>query len=133
MTTLSQDQAAVRSAARSRIRPAWLPQHWYAHIVLWIACIIVAFPLFYAMLAATQTNSELYRYQFTPGSAFWDNWNTVMNLAHLPTYMLNSALIAVTVTVGKVILSLLAGLAFVYFRFPGKWLVFGFVLVTLMM
>ncbi|MBZ0308447.1 MAG: carbohydrate ABC transporter permease, partial [Anaerolineae bacterium] len=37
------------------------------------------------------------------------------------------------ITVGKTILSLLSGLAFVYFRFPGKWLVFGFVLITLMM
>jgi sn-glycerol 3-phosphate transport system permease protein len=27
----------------------------------------------------------------------------------------------------------LAGIAFVYFRFPGKWVVFGFVLITLMM
>ncbi|MBC6937079.1 MAG: carbohydrate ABC transporter permease [Chloroflexi bacterium] len=36
-------------------------------------------------------------------------------------------------TVGKTILSLLAGLAFVYFRFPGKWLIFGLVLITLMM
>lgn len=133
MTTLSHDNPEVLASARVRTRPAWLPEHWYAHLILWIACIIIAFPLFYAMLAATQTNSELYRYQFTPGTAFWDNWNTVMNLAHLPTYLFNSTFIAVAVTFGKVVLSLLAGLAFVYFRFPGKWLVFGFVLITLMM
>src|SRR5690606_24303902 len=51
----------------------------------------------------------------------------------LGNYMLNSTIVAVAVTVGKTVLSLLAGLAFVYFRFPGKWLVFGFVLLTLMM
>ena len=52
---------------------------------------------------------------------------------HLDRFMLNSIVLAVVVTAGKTLLSLLAGLAFVYFRFPGKWLVFGFVLATLMM
>ena len=52
---------------------------------------------------------------------------------NLGQYMINSTIQAVIVTIGKTILSLLAGLAFVYFRFPGKWLVFGFVLLTLMM
>jgi len=52
---------------------------------------------------------------------------------NLGRFMLNSAVLAVVVTAGKTVLSLLAGLAFVYFRFPGKWLVFGFVLATLMM
>jgi sn-glycerol 3-phosphate transport system permease protein len=37
------------------------------------------------------------------------------------------------VTAGKTVLSLLAGLAFVYFKFRAKWIVFFFVLVTLMM
>ncbi len=111
----------------------WIPKRWYAHLILWIACIVIGFPLFYAVLVSTQTNAEVYRYQFTFGSAFETNWNIVMNIAKLPNYLLNTILVAVVVTVGKTILSLLSGLAFVYFRFPGKWLVFGFVLITLMM
>jgi sn-glycerol 3-phosphate transport system permease protein len=51
----------------------------------------------------------------------------------LMTYILNTIGMAVTITVAKTILSLLAGMAFVYFRFPGKWIVFAFVLATLMM
>jgi sn-glycerol 3-phosphate transport system permease protein len=51
----------------------------------------------------------------------------------LGRYMGNTVLLAVVVTVAKTVLSLLAGLAFVYFRFPGKWIVFAFVLATLMM
>ena len=132
MTSLSQERTAL-SAPRTRTRPAWLPERWYAHVILWVACIIIGFPLFYAIIVATQTNAEVFSYRFLPGSAFADNWNIVMNIARLPQYMLNSTLITFAVTTGKVILSLLAGLAFVYFRFPGKWLVFGFVLVTLMM
>ena len=45
--------------------------------------------------------------------------------------MLNSTIVAVCVTVGKTVLSLLAALAFVYFRFPLKSLFFALVLFAL--
>jgi sn-glycerol 3-phosphate transport system permease protein len=111
----------------------WLPQRWYAHVILWIACVLIGFPLFYAALVATQTNADVFAYRFLPGDSLADNWNIVVNIAQLPRYMANTVFVALAVTVGKTVLSLLAGLAFVYFRFPGKWLVFGFVLITLMM
>jgi sn-glycerol 3-phosphate transport system permease protein len=61
-----------------------------------------------------------------------DNFNLVLS-RDLFHFMLNSVWVALAVTIGKTILSLLSGLSFVYFKFPGKWLVFGFVLITLMM
>jgi sn-glycerol 3-phosphate transport system permease protein len=132
-TSIDLEQTRIVRHASTRALPAWVPQRWYAHLILIAACIIIGFPLFYAMLVATQTNAQVFAYRFTPGTALADNWNIVFNLAKLPNYIANTILVAVAVTVGKTLLSLLAGLAFVYFRFPGKWLVFGFVLVTLMM
>ena len=134
MTSISNEsvQPLADAQPRTGLR-RWLPKRWYAHVVLWIACIIIGFPLFYAMLAATQNNAQIYSYQFTPGTHIADNWAKVMVERNLGTYMLNSIMVAIIVTAGKTVLSLLAGLAFVYSRFPGKWLVFGFVLVTLMM
>ncbi|MBL8133454.1 MAG: carbohydrate ABC transporter permease [Anaerolineae bacterium] len=134
MTVRTQDNVTVAGdqgvlASLKRI----LPKRWYAHLVLWFACGLIGFPLFYAILVSTQNNSEVFAYQFTPGGNFYANWDVVFNISKLSGYMVNSMVIAVAVTTGKVILSLLAGLAFVYFRFPGKWLVFGFVLITLMM
>jgi sn-glycerol 3-phosphate transport system permease protein len=111
----------------------WLPRRWYIHLALWLVCLLIGFPLFYSIIVSTQTNSDVFAYRFTPGNSLASNWNIVMNIAGLGTYMLNSVIVSVAVTVGKVVLSLLAGLAFVYFHFPGKWLVFGFVLITLMM
>jgi sn-glycerol 3-phosphate transport system permease protein len=132
MTTVPQVQstAAAQESVQTR---SWLPERWYAHVILWVACLLIGFPLFYAMLTSTQNNSQVFAYQFTPGQYLADNWTKVMVDRNLGGYMLNSIFIAVVVTVGKTILSLFAGLAFVYFRFPGKWLVFGFVLLTLMM
>ncbi len=95
--------------------------------------VLILFPLVYAALIATQTNSEIYSFQLTPGSGFTDHLDKVWNERSLSRYMWNSAVQAVLITVAKTVLSLLAGLAFVYFNFRGKWLVFFFVLVTLMM
>ncbi|MDX2076031.1 MAG: carbohydrate ABC transporter permease, partial [bacterium] len=93
----------------------------------------IGFPLFYAMLVSTQNNAQVINFQILPGDSFENNWQSVMIDRNLGRYMVNSVILAVIVTTGKTILSLLAGLAFVYFRFPGKWIVFGFVLITVMM
>ncbi|VAW03792.1 Glycerol-3-phosphate ABC transporter, permease protein UgpE (TC 3.A.1.1.3) [hydrothermal vent metagenome] len=108
-------------------------RRWPYHIGLTITALIIAFPLLYAMLVATQTNAETYSFQFTPGSAFWSNLNAVWVKRDFAGAMMNSLQQALLVTTGKTILSLLAGLAFVYFKFRGKWIVFGLVLITLMM
>lgn len=133
ISTDTNDTTMVYARAARRKRPGWVPERWYIHIILWIACFFVGFPLFYAMLVSTQNNAQVINFQLLPGTSFADNWEAVMVDRFLGNYMVNSMVLAVIITVGKTILSLLAGLAFVYFRFPGKWLVFGFVLATLMM
>jgi sn-glycerol 3-phosphate transport system permease protein len=134
MTTLSQEKTASQSLTLEKpLHQRILPERWYAHLILSIAVIFMGLPLLYAIIVSTQGNAEVFSYQFTPGDRFWTNWQVVMEQRNLGRYMLNSIFISVTMTIGKVVFSLLAGLAFVYFRFPGKWLVFGFVLLTLMM
>lgn len=130
-TTL--DHTRVADKSETSLLARIIPKRWYVHLILIIACAIIGFPLFYAVLVGTQSNADVFAYRFLPGDSFAFNWDVVMNIAGLWRYMLNSIAIAIAVTVGKTLLSLLAGLAFVYFRFPGKWLVFGFVLITLMM
>ncbi|MCA9839234.1 MAG: carbohydrate ABC transporter permease [Trueperaceae bacterium] len=127
--------AAQPSELRSEtyVKPKSIfPRRWYAHLILLIAVVIIGFPLFYAILVATQTNMEVIRYQFFPGTGLRENWNFMINQLGLGRFMLNSLFISVTVAIGKVLFSLLAGLGLVYFRYPGKWLIFGFIILTLM-
>jgi sn-glycerol 3-phosphate transport system permease protein len=127
-------QATLREATLvepGRVR--WLPKRWYAHLILWFAILAIGFPLIYAMIVSTQGNAEVFAYQLTPGDDFQRNWQIVMERRQLGQYMLSTVFVSVTMTTAKVIFSLLAGLAFVFFRFPFKWLTFGFVLMTLMM
>jgi len=129
---------APGSGARpSRLRRLTTPRsrqdRWWTHLLLVLACLVVGFPLIYAMLVATQSNAQLFAYQLTPGGNTRQNFAVVWNQRSLGTYLWNSTIQAVIITVGKTVTSLLAGLAFVHLDFKGKWWVFWFVLVTLMM
>ena len=108
-------------------------RRWPYHLGLIVTTVVIAFPMLYAMLVATQTNPETYAIQLTPGSALRENFQTVWFDRDFAGAMMNSLQQAILVTVGKTVLSLLAGLAFVYFKFKFKWLVFFLVLITLMM
>lgn len=118
---------------RRRNQPSWLPARWHVHLILVLSCLLVGLPLLYAMLVSTQTNAEVANFSLVPGTSFSEHLNQVLVNRYLGEFMWNSVVLSVFITVGKTILSLLSGLAFVYFRFPGKWLVFAFVLATLMM
>lgn len=106
---------------------------WPIHVALTLCCIIIGFPLFYAMIVATQGNTEFFANQITPGSRLATNFDIVWNDRNLGGYLWNSTIQALIITVGKTITALLAGLAFVHLRFPFKWTIFWIVLVTLMM
>ncbi len=106
---------------------------WPRHAALLLAIALVVFPLAYAALIATQSNAQVFSFKLTPGGNLGKHFDQVWNDRSLGRFMWNSVVQAVLITVAKTILSLLAGLAFVYFKFRGKWLVFFFVLITLMM
>lgn len=103
------------------------------HLLLCIAVVLVGFPLIFALVKATQDSSQVISAQMHLGSALLENIQTAWNTARLGQYMLNSFVVTVAVTLGKTLLSLLAALAFVYFRFPLKNVVFALVLFTLML
>jgi sn-glycerol 3-phosphate transport system permease protein len=122
-----------RAARRSVIRIPFLPRRWGVHLALILCCFIFALPILYAMLVSTQTNEQLLTAKFSIGTGLMANISETFQKIDLPHYMLNSAFVALAVTFGKTILSLLAGLAFVYFRFRGKQVLFSLILVTIMM
>ncbi len=133
---LSKQSASVageRTAATPTLLKRLIPRRWSAHLFLIVTCFIVGFPLYYAMIVSTQSNAQVINFQLMPGERLEQHLKVVLIDRSLARYMQNTILLAVTITVAKTILSLLSGLAFVYFRFPGKWIVFAFVLITLMM
>jgi sn-glycerol 3-phosphate transport system permease protein len=101
--------------------------------MLVLVVLVMCGPVLYAVLVSTQSNADLLDFQLIPGDRLDENWRAVWDSRHLGDYLWHSLIVSTIIALAKIITSLLAGLAFVYFRFPGKWLVFGFVLVTLLM
>jgi sn-glycerol 3-phosphate transport system permease protein len=105
------------------------------HAVLIIVCFLVLSPVLFALAKSTQTRAQVFHYppKLGPGTAFLDNYRTAWYSFDLGLYMKNSLIIAAGVMISKTVLSMLAGLALVYFDFPIKNWIFYFILFSLMM
>ena len=123
---------ALRSGAL-RQRPRLSGRLVLTHAVLIVAVFLVSAPLLFALVKATQDSLSVQGPSVLPGGQFLPNLTRVWTQAHLGHYMLNSLIVTVAVMLGKTVLSVLAALAFVYFRFPLKGLAFALVLLSLML
>ena len=92
-------------------------------------CLIVGFPMMFSIIKSTQNLGQIMAYP--PNLQFGDqiiqNYTAAWTTSHLVQLMGNTILVAICVTLGKTITSLLAGTAFVYFRFPLRGFLFIFV------
>lgn len=115
----------------------------FSHFILILGVSLVAFPIYVAFVAATQTaeQSALAPMSLIPGDQLWINLQAVLgsgtsgNVASSPVgrMMWVSLVSALMIAVGKISISMLSAFALVYFRFPGRTLFFWMIFVTLML
>ncbi|NIF24260.1 MULTISPECIES: sn-glycerol-3-phosphate ABC transporter permease UgpE [Pantoea] len=113
----------------------------FSHTLLILALLAILFPLYVAFVAATLDNDAVYRVPMTliPGTHLWENisriWTQGVNGSGPPfsIMLLNSVLMALGITVGKITVSMLSAFALVWFRFPLRTLFFWLIFVTLML
>jgi sn-glycerol 3-phosphate transport system permease protein len=113
-----------------------------AHAVLVLGVAVVAFPIYLAFTASTQTLQEVMQapMPLLPGDRLADNYGRALSAGTrqisgtpVSTLLLNSLVMAVGVAVGKIAISILSAFAIVYFRFPGRMLAFWTIFLTLML
>ena len=71
-----------------------------------------------------------------PGDQFWENYSKALfSGVNVPvsTMLVNSFIMAISIAIGKIIISLLSAFAIVYFRFPGRIFFFWMIFLTLML
>lgn len=95
---------------------------------------VAALPFIWMIGTAFKTYPESISATFRLFPRDWQlrNLYDAMIAAPFPTYFYNSFLVAGLVTVGVVITALSMGYAFARLEFPGRGLIFGFVLATMM-
>ena len=106
-----------------------------AHAILIVAVAVLAFPLYYALVISTQTVAQTTTLPPTllPSTRALDNYMTAWRKAAMARLLLNSAVMALSVAIGKIVISMLSAFAIVYFNFRGKQLVFWMIFITLML
>lgn len=113
----------------------------FPHIVLWIAIIIIIFPLYFVFVASTRTSAEILAapMPLSPGTHFIENYRRALsegaqNLgASAMSMMKNSFIMAMGISIGKIVVSLLAAFAIVFFNFRGRKFCFWAIFITLML
>lgn len=126
-------QAPINATDKRYIRRRKLGR--FALIVLnVIAWLIIMFPLIYAFLMAIKPSGELYdpNSVLFPQNPTLTNFVDVFDIAPIGTYILNSLIVAVSITVLQIITSILAAFAFRFLNFKGKGMIYGLILSTMM-
>jgi sn-glycerol 3-phosphate transport system permease protein len=134
--TTQLERARVRARAAAAPRQTRIP--WGSlllHAVL-IACVaLVVFPLYFAFVVSTQDLQQVVQRppRLLPSTHLLENYAEAWRKANMGRMLFNSAVMAVTVAVGKITISMLSAFAIVYFSFRGRMLCFWMIFVTLML
>nr|WP_113865723.1 sn-glycerol-3-phosphate ABC transporter permease UgpE [Brenneria salicis]NMN93231.1 glycerol 3-phosphate ABC transporter membrane protein [Brenneria salicis ATCC 15712 = DSM 30166]RBP64092.1 glycerol 3-phosphate ABC transporter membrane protein [Brenneria salicis ATCC 15712 = DSM 30166]RLM31122.1 glycerol-3-phosphate transporter [Brenneria salicis ATCC 15712 = DSM 30166] len=113
----------------------------FSHLMLIVGIVAVLFPLYVGFVAATLNNQDVFQSPMSlmPGSFLWENLRDIWlhGAGNSPTpfgrMLLNSFVMALAITLGKITVSILSAYAIVYFRFPLRSLFFWMIFLTLML
>ncbi|MCR9940336.1 sn-glycerol-3-phosphate ABC transporter permease UgpE [Vibrio owensii] len=114
----------------------------FCHVILIFGIISIALPVWIAIVATTHENSA-----FATGTPLWfgDLGFSVFtdllsndaqynnNTLPIGSMLLNSFIMAMCITIGKLSISIMSAYAVVFFRFPGRMLAFWMIFFTLML
>ncbi len=115
----------------------------FAHLVLIVGVLIVAFPVYVTFVASTHTTERIVQtpMPLVAGAQLTENYAAALTgqrsgagtKAPVGRMMWVSLVCALTIAVGKIAISLLSAFAIVYFRFPFRQFFFWMIFVTLML
>ena len=119
--------------------------YWLSHLGLCLGVLFIFFPVWLAFVGSTVTQDDILQppYPVLPGPHFFENYSNALfhggpdgyDVAQISVLnmLVNSTIMALGITIGKIIISLLSAFAFVYFRFPGRKTFFWIIFLTLML
>jgi multiple sugar transport system permease protein len=122
--------ASVAPADRGPRRPV-------RRALLWVVLVAVAlaflYPFAWLLAASLKGRGQVFDNSLWPSPFHWSNYATVWHELPLVHWMVNSVSIALLAAFAVAISSSLVAFGFAYFRFPGRGLLFGLVLATMML
>lgn len=113
----------------------------FCHAMLLIGVALVIFPVYVAFCAATMNEHEVFSVPLSliPSTHLFENmanvWQHGTGSAASPfgIMLLNSLVMALVISIGKISISMISAYAIVFFRFPLRQLAFWLIFATLML
>jgi multiple sugar transport system permease protein len=134
MSTLTpgRDMPAAASVADRPARTG--PSAWWIYVLLVIGLLLLVGPFIWMILGSFKTTGELRQVPPTwlPESPTLDNYRDLFSRQGFLRFFFNSSVVAFFVTAGNVVFCSMLGYALAKLSFPGKRILFGVVLATLM-
>lgn len=105
-----------------------------AYALLTAGAVATVLPFVWMVLGSFKTDAEIFRFPPTwlPEQWRFENYTEAMRRAPFARYFLNSAIVAAAGVMANLLLSSMAGYAFARLDFPGKRVLFGAILATIM-
>lgn len=135
MTTQTQAVETAETADTAPGRRANRRQSpWWLYAVLGGGLFLMVMPFLWMVLSSVKPEGEVRSVPPTwwPETFTMENYEILFEKLDFPTYFINSVVVALVVTAGNVVFGAMLGYALAKLDFPGKRLVFGLVLGTLM-
>ncbi|WP_081535536.1 sn-glycerol-3-phosphate ABC transporter permease UgpE [Rhodovulum sp. P5] len=111
---------------------------WLTHAGLIAGILFIFFPIWLAFVASTVDQQQIVHppMPLLPGDKFVENYGKALVSginAPVAVMLMNSAIMAIGIAVGKIAISILSAFAIVYFRFPLRRVFFWLIFLTLML
>lgn len=125
----------------SRFASRSVPARIIRYSVLAVSGFLLLFPVYAAIIASTHTQEAVAAgvLPILPGTELLDNYGQLFTRGskalgvNAGRLLFNSFVCAFGISAGKIILSLMTAYALVFFKFPGRGVVFGLMILTLML
>lgn len=101
-------------------------------IILATIAILAVIPVLWMFSGALRTRKETYALKLIPDNPTFENFRYVFTQVPFARYMLNSLFVSATVTIIALFFHSMAGYALARLNFPGRSLIFSFILSTLL-
>jgi len=118
---------------RDAISPATVIGKLGVHLLLLALCLLTLFPVFWMFSTAFKGPKDIFTptIELLPPHLTGENFPQAFRLQPVAYWFLNSGIIALGITLGKLLVSIPAAYAFAHFRFRGKGVLFALVLGTM--
>jgi multiple sugar transport system permease protein len=122
----------VRARPAEQARPGTIVSRVVFLFLLGLATLIFVFPFVWLLSASLKTRQEVFNYDLF-SSFHPENYARIFELVPMTSWITNSTIVGLLAATTVTISSAIVAFSFAYFRFPGRNILFGLVLASMML